>query len=943
MSVHTIAEPVEKIDQLDPKQFIIIKNARVNNLKNLSVAIPRNKLVVITGLSGSGKSSLAFDTLFAEGQRMYVESLSSYARQFLGKMEKPDVDYIRGVSPAIAIEQKANTRNPRSTVGTTTEIYDYLKLLFSRVGITYSPVSNKEVRRDTVTSIVDYILAEKAGTKVIIMAPIPVKDKRSLEEELRVLLSKGFTRVRYKDEIILIDDLLDKRLADKNHNDLLVVIDRVSVASDDNDLVYRLSDSIQTAYFESHGDCIIEIADKGLKSFSDRFELDGITFEEPSINLFSFNNPYGACKTCEGFGNILGIDEELVIPDKSLSVYDGAIVPWRSEIMKEWQEPLIKNASRFNFPIHRPIGQLTAEQYDLLWEGNKYFDGLNEFFRYIESKTHKIQYRVMLSRYRGRTTCPDCKGTRLRKDASYVKVGGISITDIVLMPVSKCLAFFKDLNLGEFSNKVAKRIIKEITSRLTYLDLVGLGYLTLNRLTASLSGGEYQRIKLATSLGSSLVGSMYILDEPSIGLHPRDTNRLVKVLKQLRDLGNTVIVVEHEEEVIRAADQILDIGPDAGAHGGNLVFQGNINDINAEKESYTARFINGTDAIRIPAKRRQWRNSIIIEGARENNLKNITVKIPLDVMTVITGVSGSGKSTLVKRILYPALGKILGSVSDTTGKFDRMEGDYNLITQMEFVDQNPIGKSSRSNPVTYVKAFDNIRKLYAEQPLSMQRNYKPSHFSFNVEGGRCEVCQGEGTIKVEMQFMADIYLTCENCGGKRYRSEMLEVKYNDKNISEVLEMTIDESIEFFRDEHAIISKLKPLQEVGLGYIRLGQSSNSLSGGEAQRVKLASFLGKANSEAKERILFIFDEPTTGLHFHDINKLLKSMNALIAEGHSVLIIEHNVEIIKNADWIIDLGPEGGDELGGQIVFEGSPEEMVKKSKGYTAQFLKHKLDK
>ncbi len=941
MSVQTIALPVEEIDKFDPKQFIIIKNARVNNLKNLSVAIPRNKLVVITGLSGSGKSSLAFDTLFAEGQRMYVESLSSYARQFLGKMEKPDVDYIRGVSPAIAIEQKANTRNPRSTVGTTTEIYDYLKLLFARVGKTISPVSHQEVKRDTVTSIVDFILSEKPGTKVIIMSPIHVKEKRSLDEELRVLLSKGFTRVRYKNEIILIDDLMDKNNKDKNKNGLLVVIDRISVAKDDNDLAYRLSDSIQTAYFESRGDCIVEVQEKGLKHFSDRFELDGITFEEPSINLFSFNNPYGACKTCEGFGKILGIDEDLVIPDKSLSVYDGAIVPWRSEIMREWLHPLIKNAVRFDFPIHRPVSQLSASQYKLLWEGNKYFDGLNEFFRYIESKTHKIQYRVMLSRYRGRTTCPDCKGTRLRKDAAYVKLGGVSITDLVLMPVSKCLAFFKTLDLGESNNKIAKRIVKEITSRLTYLELVGLGYLTLNRLTSSLSGGEFQRIKLATSLGSSLVGSMYILDEPSIGLHPRDTNRLIKVLKQLRDLGNTVIVVEHEEEVIRAADQILDIGPEAGAHGGYLVFQGNFDEIKTDKNSHTARFINGIDSIKIPPKRRHWRNSIIIEGARENNLKNISVKIPLDIITVITGVSGSGKSTLVKKILYPALGKILGTVSETTGKFDRMEGDYNLITRVEFVDQNPIGKSSRSNPVTYVKAFDNIRKLFADQPLSVQRGYKPSHFSFNVEGGRCEVCQGEGTIKVEMQFMADIYLTCDNCGGKRYRSEMLEIKYHEKNISEVLDMTIDESIDFFENDHSIISKLKPLQEVGLGYIRLGQSSNSLSGGEAQRVKLASFLGKANSETKERILFIFDEPTTGLHFHDINKLLKSINALIAEGHSVLIIEHNMEIIKNADWIIDLGPEGGEELGGQVIFSGTPEDMVKKSDGYTSQFLKPKL--
>ncbi|HLF33981.1 MAG TPA: excinuclease ABC subunit UvrA [Cyclobacteriaceae bacterium] len=934
--------PTENIDFLDPRDFIIIKNARVNNLKNLSVAIPRNCLVVVTGLSGSGKSSLAFDTLFAEGQRMYVESLSSYARQFLGRMEKPEVDYIRGVSPAIAIEQKANTRNPRSTVGTTTEIYDYLKLLFARIGATISPVSNREVTRDTVTSMVDFIMSLNPGSKVIIYAKLHPRQKRSVDQELRILMSKGFTRVGYKGEVTLIEDLLSKHSPGKDIKDLLVLIDRVSVQKDDEELRFRISDSIQTAFFEGQGDCAVEtVSDRKLHHFSDRFELDGITFEEPSVNLFSFNNPYGACKNCEGFGKVLGIDEDLVIPDKSLSIYEGSVVPWRSEIMHEWVEPLIRNASKFNFPIHRPVNQLTKEQYRLLWKGNQYFKGIDDFFSYIESKTHKIQYRVMLSRYRGRTTCPECMGTRLRKDANYVKVNGVSISEVVLMPVSKCLEFFNNIQLSEYDLKVSKRILTEIVNRLTYLDKVGLGYLTLNRLTSTLSGGEYQRIKLATSLGSSLVGSMYILDEPSIGLHPRDTKRLVSVLKQLRDQGNTVIVVEHEEEVMRAADQILDIGPEAGTGGGQLIFQGTLDQMSESTGSYTAKYLKGSARIEIPLKRRKWRNSILIRGARENNLKNIDTRIPLDIMTVITGVSGSGKSTLIKKILYPALGKMLGIVSDISGKYDRIEGDFKHITQIEFVDQNPIGKSSRSNPVTYLKAFDHIRKLFADQSMAVHRGYKPSYFSFNVDGGRCEMCQGEGTIKVEMQFMADIYLTCENCNGTRYRIEILEITYKGKNISEILEMTVDESMDFFTEEHSIITRLKPLQDVGLGYIRLGQSSNSLSGGEAQRVKLASFLGKGGSDTNERILFIFDEPTTGLHFHDISKLLKSFNALIGEGHSIVVIEHNVEVIKNADWVIDLGPEGGDEFGGNVVFEGTPEDMVKNAKGYTAKFLKSKL--
>ncbi len=929
------------MDTLDPKNFIIIKGARVNNLKNLSVAIPRNKLIIITGLSGSGKSSLAFDTLFAEGQRMYVESLSSYARQFLGRMEKPEVDYIRGVSPAIAIEQKANTRNPRSTVGTTTEIYDYLKLLFSRIGKTFSPISQKEVKRDTVTSVVDYIFSHPEGTRVLVYSPLHFQSSRSTGKELNVLISKGFTRIKIGSEVLFVEDVIENL---KNYPDLeniWVVLDRTVVRHEEEENQYRLADSVQTAFFEGQGECIVEIEDQGERKFSDRFELDGIQFEEPSVNLFSFNNPYGACKRCEGFGKILGIDEDLVIPDKSLSVYEGAIVPWRSETMKKWIQPLIAHAIQFDFPIHKPINELPIEKYQLLWDGNEYFKGLHDFFRHIESKTHKIQYRVLLSRYRGRTTCPECKGTRLRKDASYVKINGKSISDLVLLPVTDFLNFFKHLELNEYESKISKRLLVEILNRLKYLELVGLGYLTMNRLTSSLSGGEYQRIRLATSLGSALVGSMYILDEPTIGLHPRDTNRLIDVLKSLRDMGNTVVVVEHEEEVMQQADQIIDIGPDAGSHGGELVFQGSVEEIKKNGKTHTSRFLNRTEKINIPARRRSWKKSLILKGARENNLKNLEVRIPLGVLTVITGVSGSGKSTLVQKILYPAIGRMIGQVGETAGSYDKLEGDYQKISQVEFVNQNPIGKSSRSNPVTYVKAYDHIRKLFSNQPLARQRGYKPAHFSFNIDGGRCDVCQGEGSIKIEMQFMADIYLTCETCKGTRFKSEILDITYKDKNIHDILEMTIDESISFFREETSLISRLKPLQDVGLGYVRLGQSSSSLSGGEAQRVKLASFLGKGNINQNEHILFIFDEPTTGLHFHDINKLLNAIQALISQENSVVVIEHNIEVIKTADWIIDLGPEGGDEKGGYIVFEGTPEEMVQKSVGYTAKFLKEKL--
>ncbi|MCG8310492.1 MAG: excinuclease ABC subunit UvrA [Cytophagales bacterium] len=932
--------PDVMLESLDPKKFIIIKGARVNNLKNLSVAIPRNKFVVITGLSGSGKSSLAFDTLFAEGQRMYVESLSAYARQFLGRMEKPEVDYIKGVSPAIAIEQKVNSRNPRSTVGTTTEIYDYLKLLFARVGDTFSPVSGERVTRDTVTDVVNYINRHEEGSKFIILCPLKQVNGRKLEDELKILLSKGFMRVLVREEIVQIEDFLSDFSGKIKLSDVKILIDRTSVTHDDEDNNFRISDSVQTAFFEGHDECIIKFRDNGEKLFSDKFESDGMVFEEPSVNLFSFNNPYGACKRCEGFGKILGIDPDLVIQDKNLSVYEGAIVPWRSEAMKKWLSALLFNGDKFDFPIHRPYKNLSAEQKELLWSGNEYFEGINAFFRFIESQTHKIQYRVMLSRYRGRTVCPECRGTKLRKDASYVKIGGKSIVDLVLMQINELSAFFRKLKLDEHKKNISGRILQELTNRIGYMEKVGLGYLTLNRLTNSLSGGEFQRIKLATSLGSSLVGSMYILDEPSIGLHPRDTSQLIDVLKYLRDLGNTVIVVEHEEEIMEAADEIIDIGPDAGSHGGELVFQGNAYDIENHDLSYTTRYLNGIDRIELPEKRRSWKRSVNIFGASENNLKFIDVKIPLDILTVITGVSGSGKSTLVKRILYPAVGKTMGLSSEFSGKYEKIEGDLDKISSIEYIDQNPIGKSSRSNPVTYVKAYDQIRQLFSEQGLAKSRGYKPSYFSFNVEGGRCEECQGEGTVKIEMQFMADIYLTCESCHGKRFKSEILDIKYKGKHISDVLELTVDDAIEFFEGRKNIISRLKPLQQVGLGYVGLGQSSNTLSGGEAQRVKLASFLGKGNNNSPEKVLFIFDEPTTGLHFHDIEKLLVAINALIHRGHTVLIIEHNIEVIKSADWIIDLGPEGGDK-GGEVVFEGIPEDMIKLKKNHTAFYLKQKF--
>ncbi len=943
-----LASPVQDaaadaLDRLDPRRFIVIKNARVHNLKNLSVALPRNQFIVVTGLSGSGKSSLAFDTLYAEGQRMYVESLSSYARQFLGRMDKPDVDYIRGISPAIAIEQKVSVRNNRSTVGTSTEIYDYLKLLFARVGHTFSPVSGEEVRKDTVDSVVDYLFQQPAGTRAFIAAPLPdATHGRTLVQELDLLLQKGYARVLLQGEVRFIEDLLPNPETNLlSRTDVRVLIDRAVLDPADEDLRFRLADSVQTAFFEGHGECITscelrvasaepdEARNSKLetRNFNDRFERDGLTFEEPTVNFFSFNNPYGACQTCEGFGSVLGIDPDLVVPDKTLSVYEGAIAPWNSDKQREdWLQPLLKNGIKFDFPIHRAYHDLTEAEQALLWTGNKFFGGLNDFFAFVEGQTHKIQYRVMLSRYRGRTTCPDCRGTRLRKDAQYVRIKGINITDLVLMPVSEALAFFEALTLLPAETAVAERLVTEIRNRLGYLTRVGLTYLTLNRLSNTLSGGESQRIALATSLGSALVGSMYILDEPSIGLHPHDTQQLIGVLRSLQQLGNTVVVVEHEQKMMRAADQVLDIGPEAGTGGGRLMFQGTYDALAADRTTYTGRYLSGELTISPPRAPRPWRNAIEVVGARENNLKNLTVKFPLNVMTVVTGVSGSGKSTLVKHILAPALQRHLGGGGESVGKFDKLQGDLRAVQHVEFVDQNPIGKSSRSNPVTYVKAYDLIRQLYADQPLAKNRALKPAAFSFNVEGGRCETCQGEGQVKVEMQFMADLWLLCESCHGRRFKQDTLDIKFQEKDISEVLELTVDDALTFFQTQPKILEKLKPLQDVGLGYIRLGQSSATLSGGEAQRVKLASFLTKGSGAPfTENVLFVFDEPSTGLHFHDISKLLSALNALVDNGNSVLIIEHNTDIIRAADWVIDLGPEGGLN-GGHLLFEGTPQALA-----------------
>ncbi|HPB25383.1 MAG TPA: excinuclease ABC subunit UvrA [Bacteroidales bacterium] len=936
------------IESYSPKEYIIIKNARVHNLKHLDIALPRNKFIVITGLSGSGKSSLAFDTLYAEGQRRYIESLSAYARQFLGRMPKPEVDYIKGISPAIAIEQKVKTHNPRSTVGTSTEIYDYLKLLFARIGTTCSPVSGNKVKKDSITDVVDFVLGCTQGTMVFIECPVHFNKERSVEEHLKTLQQQGFNRLDVQGDIVTIDTLLEKGKKISTKTQINLVLDRVMINEDTVNSRDRIADSVQTAFYEGAGQCIIitsQSEEKKKTIFSDKYELDGIVFEEPSVNLFTFNNPYGACKVCEGFGSIIGIDEDLVVPNKSLSVYEEAIACWKGEKMGEWKDQLVKNAYKFDFPIHKPYIELSEEHKELLWKGNEFFGGINEFFKYVESQTYKIQYRVMLARYRGKTICPDCRGTRLRKDASYVKVAGKSIIDIVLMPVKEALRFFRTISLSDYENQVAKRILIELTTRLQFLSDVGLGYLTLNRASNTLSGGESQRINLATALGSSLVGSMYILDEPSIGLHPRDTEKLISVLKRLRDIGNSVIVVEHDEEIIKASDQIVDIGPLAGMHGGELIFQGSYEELLQFPDSLTSKYLNKVTSIPVPHFRRPWKKFIEICGAHENNLKNICVKFPLNILTVATGVSGSGKTTLVKQTLYSSLRKIYGGYSEKTGKHIKLNGNIDNIGNIEYVDQNPIGKSSRSNPVTYIKAYDDIRSLFAEQQLAKLRGFKPGYFSFNIPGGRCEECQGDGYVTIEMQFMADISLTCESCGGKRFKDEVLDITWNGKNINEVLDMTIEQAIIFFNGgskQHnagaTIANKLQPLVDVGLGYIKLGQPSSTLSGGEAQRLKLASFLLKGSMD--KPTMFIFDEPTTGLHFHDIHKLYDAFNALIDKGHTIIVIEHNMELIKCADWLIDLGPEGGNE-GGYVVFEGTPEDMLGCKKSYTAKFLKEKL--
>jgi excinuclease ABC subunit A len=922
---------------------IEIKGARVHNLKNVSLNIPRNKLVVITGVSGSGKSSLAFDTIYAEGQRRYVESLSSYARQFLGRMNKPEVDFINGIPPAIAIEQKVNSRNPRSTVGTSTEIYDYLRLLFARIGRTYSPVSGKEVKKHSVDDLIKFIGNLAEGTKVIITAPGEVPANVETSEYTSFLNKQGYTRIELNGELLKIDDAkaVKKFKAGQIIN---VVIDRL-VIDHSEDSLSRAADSAQTAFQTGKGYCqVVVYSEREVlrENFSNRFEEDGILFEEPSEYLFSFNNPIGACPVCEGYSKIIGIDENLVIPNQNLSVYEDAIVCWKGETMKKWKERLISNAESFNFPIHKPFYQLTEEQKALLWNGNKYFYGLNRFFQHLEEKKFKIQYRVMLSRYRGKTICPECKGSRLRKEAGYVKIDGKTIQELVSIPIGKLVDQFSALQLNAVDAKIAERLMKEISVRLRFLVEVGLPYLTLDRVSSTLSGGESQRINLSTSLGSNLVGSMYILDEPSIGLHPRDTNLLVGVLKELRDLGNSVIVVEHEEEIIRAADEIIDMGPEAGRLGGEVVYQGGL-DISTANKSLTAGYLSGRLTVPVPTARRKWNSFIEIKGARENNLKGFDVKFPLHAITAVTGVSGSGKSSLVSDILYRVLSNSINGSNLKPGQYQDISGDLSSLNGIELVDQNPIGKSSRSNPVTYLKAYDEIRKLYSEQQASVQNNFKPSHFSFNIEGGRCEECQGEGIIKVEMQFMADVELTCENCKGMRFRKDILDVRYHGKNIYDMLEVTIDDAIDFFnshpgKSEKRIVEKLKPLSDVGLGYIKMGQSSSTLSGGESQRVKLAYFLSQERGNS--HILFIFDEPTTGLHFHDINKLLKSINSLVDHGHSVILIEHNMEVIKSSDWVIDLGPEGG-ENGGRIVFEGKPEELAKCKESYTGKYLSSKL--
>jgi excinuclease ABC subunit A len=920
--------------------YIEIKGACVHNLKNLDVKIPHGKITVITGVSGSGKSSLAFDTIYAEGQRRFIESMSSYARQFLGKLNKPETDYIKGIAPSIAIQQKVITSNPRSTVGTTTEIYDYLKLLFARVGRTYSPVSGKEVKKHTVGDVINFLKDLDSDSKIAVLSPITLKKNESINEKIQNLYKQGFNRIYLNNQFELIESVLEVKI----ESEVCLVIDRLSSNFSDESNEARATDSIAIAFAEGAGNCgIFELESQNITWFSNRFELDDIEFQEPNLHFFAFNNPFGACKTCEGYGMVLGIDEELVFPDRNLSVYEGGIAPWKGETMSEYLNELIFNAKKFDFPIHRPIKDLTPKELKLLWDGNDHFLGLTKFFKFIESQTYKIQYRVLLSRYRGKTICPECNGTRLRGDASNVKINGLSIQECVLLSIEDAYGFFSELELSDYDRQVSKRILPEIKSRLGFLKDVGLGYLTLNRAANSLSGGESQRINLATSLGSSLVGSIYVLDEPSIGLHPKDTERLISVLKRLKSIGNTVIIVEHEEEVMRAADEILDIGPKAGIYGGEVVFQGTFSELQASKDSLTADYLLERKVIPVPRKRRNSQNKLFIEGARQHNLKNLNVQIPLNNLVCLTGVSGSGKSTLIRSILYPAIRKKLGLSSDLPGKFDAIKGDLKMIKNIEFVDQNPIGKSSRSNPITYVKAFDEIRDLYARQPLAKMRGYKPGFFSFNVEGGRCEMCEGEGTITVGMQFMADVNLVCETCNGKRYKAETLEIEYRGKNIYDLLETNLDEALAFFKNgndrlEQKIVEKIQPLVDVGLGYLKVGQSSSTMSGGEAQRIKLASFLSKGINAPST--LFIFDEPTTGLHFYDIDKLIIAFNALIDRGHSVIVIEHNMEVIKCADWIIDLGPVGG-EKGGNILFSGTPEDLVKSKDNSTGMFLKEKL--
>ncbi|MDD3875921.1 MAG: excinuclease ABC subunit UvrA [Bacteroidales bacterium] len=933
-----------ELDKFNPKDFIIIKGANVHNLKNVSLAIPRYKMVVITGLSGSGKSSLAFDTLYAEGQRRYVESLSSYARQFLQRMDKPDVEYIKGLSPAIAIEQKVKSRNPRSTVGTSTEIYEFLKLLFARIGKTYSPISGNEVKRHTVKHVVDFVCKLPEDCKILILFPFSTTDKAAALKYIELLVKQGFSRLLIGNNIVSLNEVNEKPdLLDKEVKG--IIVDRLIVKNCDADFNSRVADSVQSAFYEGHGECHIFFEKEKdhwqTETFSNRFELDGISFVKPSPNFFSFNNPYGACSKCEGFGSVLGIDEDLVIPNRSLSIYEGAVACWIGDKLSEYKNDFILKAYKHNFPIHKPYKDLNKEEKQLLWEGQGELFGIFDFFKFVETQAYKIQYRIIMAKYRGKTTCDECKGTRLRKDSAYVKISGKSLIDLLLMPISELYDFFTTIKLNAYDFEVSRRLLTEINSRLKYLIDVGLPYLTLNRPSNTLSGGESQRINLATSLGSNLVGAMYILDEPSIGLHPRDTFRLINILKRLKSIGNTVVVVEHDQDVIEAAENIIDIGPLAGQNGGEITFQGTFDELLA-KESLTAAYIKGNMEIAVPSIRRHWKEFVQLNGARENNLKNIDIKFPLGVICAITGVSGSGKTTLIKKILYNALKREISGLSDKAGKYDTLVFDKHLITNVEMVDQNPIGKSSRSNPATYLKIFDNIRSLFSEQKLSIIRGYKPNFFSFNVPGGRCEECEGEGEVTIGMQFMADVKLKCESCGGKRFKSEILDVKYNNLNVSEILDLTVDEALGFFKSDikkhNKIVNSLQVLSNVGLGYVKLGQSSNSLSGGEAQRIKLAYFLTMGS--AKEPYLFIFDEPTTGLHFHDINKLYAAFNELIDYGHSIIVVEHNLDLIKCADWVIDLGKEGG-ESGGYVVFEGTPEDLVNCKESYTGKYLRKKL--